>query len=211
VFLGALAWLVMPLVVVAAGAALAAAVGQSDAALLVVVPVVLAGVGVAVWLYISFSVAVPSLLAEDLRGRKALRRSFRLVRGRWWPTFGILVLGAILAGIASNVITFALTALTFTELGRETLARLIINALGGTLASVLTTPFQAAFVAVLYFDLRVRKEGFDLLLLADRMGVAPSGDRSPLAPPPPVASGSEPPFWPPPPGWTPSPEEPRER
>jgi hypothetical protein len=210
VFLGALAWLVMPLVVVAAGAALAAAVGQSDAALLVVVPGVLAGVGVAVWLYISFSVAVPTLLTEDLRGRKALRRSFRLVRSRWWPTFGILVLGAILAGIASNVITFALTALTFTELGRETLARLIINALGGTLASVLTTPFQAAFVAVLYFDLRVRKEGFDLLLLADRMGVAPSGDRSSLAPPPPAASGSQPPFWPPPPGWTPSPEEPRE-
>lgn len=212
VILAALAWLVLPLAVVAAGAGLAALVGQADAALLVVIPGLLAAFVVGVWLYVSFSVAVPALLTEDVRGRKALARSFRLIRGRWWPTFGLLVLGAILAAIVSNVVTVALTALTFTDLGEQTLARLIINAVGGTLASVITTPFQAAFVAVLYFDLRVRKEGFDLELLARNLGTEPASDRPPIAPTAtlPPSGGEQPPFWPPPPGWKPSSEEPRE-
>jgi hypothetical protein len=34
----------------------------------------------------------------------------------------------------------------------------------------ISTPLQAALLTVLYFDLRVRKEGFDLELLAREMG-----------------------------------------
>jgi len=34
----------------------------------------------------------------------------------------------------------------------------------------ISTPLQAALVAVVFFDLRVRKEGLDLELLADRLG-----------------------------------------
>ena len=45
-----------------------------------------------------------------------------------------------------------------------------------TLGGVLTTPFTAAIVALIYFDQRVRKEGFDLQLLAEGMG--PSATRS---------------------------------
>jgi hypothetical protein len=217
VFLSGVVWVGAPAAIIAGGAVLGAVVVQGDAAPLVVVPAVLGGLVVGVWLYISFAVAVPALLTEDARGTAALRRSFRLIRGRWWPVFGLLVLGAILTAIVSNVIALGLNALTFTDLGEDTLARLIISALSSTVASVIATPFQAAFVAVLYFDLRVRKEGFDLELLADRMGLPPggaAGSPAPLAPtrPPPEAAGggSQPPFWPPPPGWRPSSDDPRE-
>jgi hypothetical protein len=60
---------------------------------------------------------------------------------------------------------------------------------------------------VLYFDLRVRKEGFELELLAQRVGIAPPEGTtfapSPIPPPPPVLGDDQPPFWPPPPGWRP--------
>jgi hypothetical protein len=159
-----------------------------------------------VWLYVSWSVALPALLAEDVRGRRALGRSYDLVRGRWWPVFGILVLTGIFTAIVSNVVTFLLSAVTFTPAGENLLVALTVSAVSGTIAAVVTTPLTAAVVAVIYFDQRVRKEGFDLELLAARVGIAPggeAGDRPALgyAPPPPPAG--QPPFWPPPPGWQP--------
>jgi hypothetical protein len=45
--------------------------------------------------------------------------------------------------------------------------------------SLVTTPFLAAIVMLVYFDLRVRKEGFDLALLAERMGGGPAGGPAP--------------------------------
>jgi hypothetical protein len=74
---------------------------------------------------------------------------------------------------------------------------------------MIATPAAAAFITVLYIDLRVRKEGFDLLLLARRLGV----ERAPGEAPPPFlpelpSPGSQPPFWPPPPGWVPGPAPP---
>jgi hypothetical protein len=65
---------------------------------------------------------------------------------------------------------------------------------------------------VLYFDLRVRKEAFDLQLLAERIGVEPrpEWERAPL-PASPLApaghGGAQPPYWPPPPGWKPEPAQ----
>ena len=78
---------------------------------------------------------------------------------------------------------------------------------GGTVASALTTPYSAAVVTLVYFDLRVRKEGLDLQLLAADAGV----ERDPDAPlPAPLVADeytpeerAEAPYWPPPPGWTP--------
>jgi hypothetical protein len=77
---------------------------------------------------------------------------------------------------------------------------------------MLTTPFTAAIAVVIYVDLRVRKEAFDLQLLAGQLGVDPpeglSTTYAPLLPADPP-SGSQPPFWPPPPGWTPDPPSPK--
>src|SRR6185312_8920163 len=100
-------------------------------------------------------------------------------------------------------------------IGRDTLLGVVIAVLFGTVGSALTQPFSAAFVGILYFDLRVRKEGFDLQLLAERMGLPPDSDLPPeaLAPPPPSTTpggghwppvpprppGQEPAYWPPPP------------
>jgi hypothetical protein len=161
-----------------------------------------------IWLYVSFAVAVPALLMEGVRGRRALGRSRRLVKGRWWATFGVIVLGSILAGIVSFAITGLLEAASLANPDNELVA-IVLGTIGGTVAGTLTTPFQAAFVTVLYFDLRVRKEGFDVQLLAERIGLTdrPEGAfwPAPVAlPPQPPAGGEQPPFWPPPPGWTPS-------
>jgi hypothetical protein len=168
-----------------------------------------------IWLWVSFSVAVPVVLMEGTRGRRALGRSRRLVRGRWWPTFGVLVLGSILTGVAGGVIAGLIGALSAVGVGSDSLAGVTASTIGNTLARGLTTPLTAAFITVLYFDFRVRKEGFDVQLLAERIGLAPGSEGALYPAPPPAterppapAAGDAPPFWPPPPGWHPSPGEP---
>lgn len=149
-----------------------------------------------VYLFVSFTVAVPVLLTEQRRGFSALGRSRELVRGFWWRTLGIVVLGAILSSIVAGLLQALVLGLVST--GSSSAGWIAGTVFAGTLSKMITTPFTAAFVTVLYFDLRVRKEAFDLQLLAQRIGVDPGPGWAPAA-----SFGSEqPPFWPPPPGWS---------
>ena len=165
-----------------------------------------------IWLFIAWTVAVPALLTEDVKGRRALGRSFRLVRGFWWRTFAIVILGSILGSILEVAIAGAFGLVTFSS--DSDAVAIVSSLLASIVAAALTTPFIAAVTIVLYIDLRVRKEGFDLALLAARFGEPGGPVDVPLPPPvlpapPPgtTTGGSSPPYWPPPPGWKPDPED----
>jgi hypothetical protein len=161
-----------------------------------------------IWLYVAWAFAMPALLVEGLRGRKALARSFQLVKGRWWRTFGIIAVGFILAGIISTVVQGAFFVGIVVGADNDVLV-LVLSAIAGIVGLAVSTPFQAALLTVVYFDLRVRKEGFDLELLAAGIGGgAPSSAASRPAsrtvlPPDEEIDRTGAPFWPPPPGWKP--------
>lgn len=164
-----------------------------------------------VYLYGAFAVTTPALMLEGTRGRKALRRSRELVKGRWWPVSGVLLIGSLLTSIVGGAISALAAGVFFTN---NEIAVDVARAVGGTIGATLTTPVIAAIITVLYIDLRVRKEGFDLELLADTVGIDPSGTVAPrFLPDATVRAGSaagggeQPPFWPPPPGWRPSSDE----
>jgi hypothetical protein len=163
-----------------------------------------------IYLWGAFYVAVPAVLVEGAGPFRALGRSRRLVRGRWWGTIGVAVVGLLLVSVVSAALTALLVGVAFADPARNTASGFVLNTLATTLGSMLTTPAAAAFATVLYIDLRVRKEGFDLLLLAQRLGVDPPADGGApsFLPPPPAGGGSAPPFWPPPPGWAPDPNAP---
>src|SRR5918999_1390317 len=162
-----------------------------------------------IWLFVMYSVAVPALLLERIGPIQALRRSFRLVRGRWWATAGVLLVGYLLIGILGALVTGVVMVVPAVVAEGNTLAGALGAVVGGTLGSMLTTPYSAAVVALLYFDLRVRKEGLDLQLIAEGADVRRDPD-APL-PGPLVADEFTPeeraqaPYWPPPPGWKPTP------
>jgi MFS family permease len=164
--------------------------------LLVIVP--------GIYLAVAFAVALPVLMTEGLRGRKALGRSRRLVKGRWWRTAILLLVAGLLVSIVGGAISAAVSALTFSS-PDEPVVVFLVGALAGTVAALVTTPFSAAYHTVLYFDLRVRQEAFDLQLLAEHLGVEPPPGWTPAPEPEagPAADGDEPPYWPPPPGWRP--------
>jgi hypothetical protein len=129
--------------------------GVGIGSLLLVVP--------GVYLFVAWSVAVPVLLGENLRGRPALRRSRELVRGRWWSCAGVLVLAFLLAIIVAAVILLVLTGILGSN-GSDT-ALFFEQGVSSLIANTLVLPFWVAATTVLYIDLRVRKEGFDAQLL----------------------------------------------
>jgi len=123
-----------------------------------------------IWLAIAWSVAIPVLLVERTGGAAALRRSFRLVRGLWWSTLARLLVAGLLIGVATAAITGGLLVLLLFAVEEASYAALVLTGIVNVVGQVLTTPFLAAVVTLIYFDLRVRKEGFDLAVLAERMG-----------------------------------------
>jgi hypothetical protein len=114
-----------------------------------------------IWMFVAWSVALPAMLVEGVRGTAALRRSSALTKDRWWATAGRLVVGAIIGyvvGVTASVIAVVLGVLVF---DKGSVAALVIQHAGALAGALFTTPFLAAVTVLVYFDLRVRKERFD--------------------------------------------------
>jgi hypothetical protein len=128
--------------------------------LLLVVPGVVVGVLLAV--------SIPAQVVEGKGARQALSRSWNLVAGHWWHTFGTVLLTWLLLGLAFNLVTNAVGGF-----GHGWLAETIAQALAITLA----TPFAALVGVLLYLDLRARQEPLDLEVL--RRDLEASGTEAP--------------------------------
>jgi hypothetical protein len=136
----------------------------------------------AVYLYVAFALAPPAVVLERQRVVSSLRRSRALVAGAWWRTFGILVLvnviAQILAGIVSVPFSVAAVGTAFFSGGDSNspyeIVPLMVTAIGSILAGAITWPFTAAATALLYVDLRMRREGLDMQLTR-AAGLAPAG------------------------------------
>lgn len=160
-----------------------------------------------IWLAVAYAVSVPALLIEDARGIDALRRSFRLVRKRWWPTFGVLLLGILLINIVQAALSLPLIGVLLAGSGDPNAVVFVVaTTITGTIGTVLTTPFFVAMLVVVYVDLRVRKEGLDLQLLARRVGATVPGAAPQWAAAPPPGWSPPPPQPPPQPPQPPPPE-----
>ena len=111
--------------------------------------------------------SVPALLLERIGVFAAIGRSFELVKGRYWET--VLMLLVIFAGLF--VITLFLGSI-FGVVGADSgeTANAVASFVASVAAAAVTTPILASILTVLYFDQRVRKEGFDLQRLADGIG-----------------------------------------
>jgi Membrane domain of glycerophosphoryl diester phosphodiesterase len=126
-----------------------------------------------IWLGVSFALAVPAMLLESERGFKAIGRSFNLVKGRWWGTFGTLITAYLLITVIVYGLSLFIQLVLLHGNGSFTTTQ-ITSALSQAIAYILALPFLAAVLTVVYFDRRVRKEGFDIALLTQTIGLAPA-------------------------------------
>lgn len=158
-----------------------------------------------VYLWAAFAVAMPVLLIEHAKGSRALSRSRLLVSGRWWPTFGALLVVWLLSTFLDTLSSTLVTGGSFVSSGVSTgTAASALTAVIGGIIDIVFAPLSAAVVTIIYFDLRIRKEGFDVALMAQRLGTPPPPNWVPPTGPP-AATPATPPTAPPPgpPGWAP--------
>ncbi len=118
-------------------------------------------------------VAVPAVVVEGRRPAAALRRAFEIVQGSWLRASGIaLVILLVTLGLGLLVqIPFALASYIAAPEGASALGSLFRFA-GGLLVGIVSPPVAAIAFTLLYYDLRVRAEGYDLRALSQEMGVA---------------------------------------
>jgi hypothetical protein len=145
------------------------------------------GAGMLGYLYfVIVPLIAPIIVLEGGRPASAWRRAWDLARRRFWPVLGFaLVLYffnlLVIAGPVSLIGTIGqLLLLDSFELSGNTLAaQAIIQSVTNLMSSLLFLPLQAASMTILYFDLRVRSEGFDLSLQLEEL--SPSGNFEQLA------------------------------
>lgn len=160
-------WLPLALVV------LVAYLAAPTAGLVVGVLGGLAGLVVMVYLYIRwFQLAAANVVLEQRNCFAAMRRSWELTRGQFWRVFGITLLTGLVAGVAGQFLTvpFGIVGGVAAAVWPDTLMGVLVALLAQNVAVVvsgaLTTPFSAAVSALLYLDQRIRKEGYDIQLIA---------------------------------------------
>lgn len=111
--------------------------------------------GPGIWVGVSMSMTTSAVAIESLGILGSIRRSIRLVRGRWWPTIGFLLLVGLLGGVAIQMIQ--LIALPLAAVGGASQALTIASALG-VLAQGLLVAGISAIYTHWYIDLRARRE-----------------------------------------------------
>lgn len=109
----------------------------------------------------SYVAALPAVIIEGGKARDGMQRSRELADGRRWSVFTVLMtiwLLSILLNIAFYfVVDIGFGASTF-------LGDLIYNVISQGIG-ILLTPVGVIAATLLYYDFRIRKEGFDLEML----------------------------------------------
>lgn len=152
------------------------------------------GLGMLIFFDYAVYLLIPStVVIEQKRGIFAIQRAWELTRRRFWWVLGFIlvltIMGAIILIGPTALVTGATLALSRTVVpnASEETVYAIQAALSQTvrlLSELIYLPLQLTAMVLMYFDLRVRTEGFDLAMLAATSEEAVSPvEVTPAAPP----------------------------
>lgn len=117
------------------------------------------------WLFVPQAVVL-----ENASVGQAFGRSWNLTRGSFWRLLGygiVLIIIITLIQVALGAVIGALLSL-----GSSTGAQALGQALNAIIG-ILVRPFEFTALTLLYYDMRVRKEGFDVQVMAETLDRRP--------------------------------------
>jgi hypothetical protein len=122
------------------------------------------GIPFAIYLAVRWVFCMHAVALEGLGPIEALSRSWSLVGGCWWRTFGILLLFWVAGAVFGAAIALAVFWASFG-----------VSTLLSVLAGIIVAPVVITAVTLLYYDTRLKKEIYSLNALAYELGIEPGG------------------------------------
>ena len=119
------------------------------------------GIIFSLWFY----VLVPVVVLEGVAGTTALGRSRELMRGNLGKAFLVGLLVGLVAAILGAIIGAGIGLV----MGLFGASHQIIQVFAQSVSGTLLLPIQIAPFTLLYYDLRIRKEAFDLQMLSSAL------------------------------------------
>lgn len=108
------------------------------------------GIPAAIYFGVKWAFAWQAVVLEGHDPTAALARSSALVKHNWWRAFGITLLFGMIASTISSVLA-------------------VIPILGAIAGALLSVPIAVIGITLLYYDLRVKKEGYTTDTLANEL------------------------------------------
>lgn len=126
---------------------------------------------------------VPNALIEEKGGGAALSRSFRLTKGFAGRAFMICVVYVVIASIVGLLFDLPFTAMIASAAGDPGMVRVwtAVMQVSSQIGAALALPILLIGVSVFYYDLRVRKEAFDIQLMMNPELNPPSASGASIA------------------------------
>jgi hypothetical protein len=118
---------------------------------------------------LSYSLIVPAIVVEGQRALPSLRRSRDLITDFRGKAFCIL----LVVNLLQLVLAGGVGVVTGLFLGGESGSGAILSSALNNLLSIFLTPLGIIAAILLYYDMRIRKEGFDLEMLSRAIAVEP--------------------------------------
>jgi Membrane domain of glycerophosphoryl diester phosphodiesterase len=141
-------------------------IGLTIALVIGMVGVMIVGGFAALFFYVRLLLTTQAIVLEGQGPWAGLKRSWRLVGQAFWRCLGIVLLVSAFIFIVSLIVQLPLTmlaALSGTLVGNSILYQ-SISSLVTYSVQILVLPLQFIIFTLLYYDLRIRKEGYDLEL-----------------------------------------------
>ncbi|MBU6424017.1 MAG: hypothetical protein KGQ88_08295, partial [Chloroflexi bacterium] len=126
---------------------------------------VVAGLVATFYLAASWMVSPAIVVLESAGPVASLTRAWRLAEGGRWRILGLILLLVILQAVVSSLLSFFVVA----SLVTDRTVQLVVQQAVNLLATIAWAPVYWGTFAVLYYDLRVRKEALDLQLAAEAL------------------------------------------
>jgi glycerophosphoryl diester phosphodiesterase family protein len=134
-------------------------------------------VALTLWLVLRYAVSVPAAVLEDESATDAITRSVQLTEDYRGRTFVLVMFSLVIAYAALFIFQgpFLVVAAMAEQGSAMYFWTNMLSSVFGAIGSALTSPLMVVAFAVLYYDLRVRKEGLDLDVMLAKL---PAGTRS---------------------------------
>ena len=117
------------------------------------------------WAFLSLTVVGPAIVLEGLGPIAAIRRSFHLMDKARLRALGLY----ILVWIISIILGIVLGIVFLVSFVTDPAVRSVLQVVASVVSSVISSPLLYGAAVVLFYDLRVRKEAFDLQLAAEAL------------------------------------------